>query len=223
MKNIKANNKLITCSFVLLIGMLCLIGSLFIRYSTTMTDSISDNMIRFHVVANSDTVDDQLLKQKVKDEVIKFIEPMMKKSTSLESTRCLLINSKDAVLHLTEDVIKEWGKDYKVQILLDKANFPTKRYGDLVFPAGEYEAFRIIIGEGKGENWWCVMYPPLCYLDVATGVVPVEGKEELQQQLSSEQYNIVSHQNRNKKYVVKFKLIESINSFFRPSNYKEKK
>ena len=91
-----------------------------------------------------------------------------------------------------------------------------------MLPAGEYEACRIVIGEGKGENWWCVMYPPLCYLDVASGVVPLEGKEQLQNELNNEQYQLITDKEQ-KKYEVKFKLIETINAFIHKDNYKTKR
>ena len=81
-----------------------------------------------------------------------------------------------------------WGEDYAVAVELAYTDFPDKSYGDIVFPAGQYEACRILIGEAAGQNWWCVMFPPLCYVDAATGVVPLEGKEALQENLTKEQY-----------------------------------
>lgn len=192
-----------------------------IMYSKEVTDSISKEVIRFHVVANSDTTDDQLLKQKVRDEVIGFIEPLIEECESVEDTRYIIEGSLPIIKEISEEVIEDWGKDYQVYVALDKANFPTKSYGDVVLPAGEYEACRIIIGEGKGENWWCVMYPPLCYLDVATGVVPLEGKEQLEKELNEEQYNLLTNK-EDKNYEVRFKLVESINSLMHKSDYKTK-
>lgn len=192
-----------------------------IRYSKDVTDSISKEVIRFHVVANSDTTDDQLLKQKVRDEVIGFIEPLIEECESVEDTRYIIKGSLPIIKEISEEVIEDWGKDYQVYVALDKANFPTKSYGDVVLPAGEYEACRIVIGEGKGENWWCVMYPPLCYLDVATGVVPLEGKEQLEKELNEEQYNLLTNK-EDKNYEIRFKLVESINSLMHKSDYKTK-
>lgn len=211
--------------------MLCVIGIIFImfiviiagiiRYSKDVTDSISKQVIRFHVVANSDTTDDQLLKQRVRDEVIGFIEPLVEECESVEDTRYIIEGSLPIIKEISEEVIEDWGRDYQVYVALDKANFPTKSYGDIVLPAGEYEACRIVIGEGKGENWWCVMYPPLCYLDVATGVVPLEGKEQLEKELNEEQYKLVTNK-EDKNYKIQFKLVESINSFINKSDYKTK-
>ena len=192
-----------------------------IRYSKDVTDSISKQVIRFHVVANSDTTEDQLLKQNVRDEVIEFIEPLISKCETVEDTRYILEGSLPVIEEISKEVVENWGKDYQIYVALDKANFPTKSYGDVVLPAGEYEACRIVIGEGKGENWWCVMYPPLCYLDVATGVVPLEGKEQLENELNEEQYKLITDRD-HKKYEIKFKLVESINSLIHKSDYQTK-
>lgn len=200
---------------VMIIGILCLIG-----YTQRETEALSDKMIRFHVVANSDTTEDQLLKQQVKDTVVAYMEPMLRESHSIDETRALLEENLPILKQLSEQVVAKWNKDYTVQTALGYANFPTKAYGDVILPAGQYEACRIVIGEGKGENWWCVMFPPLCYVDAATGVVPLEGKEELKHTLNEEQYNLVTEID-NKPYAVRFKLIDTINAYLHPDNYKE--
>lgn len=223
--NTKSNHtkylyKLIALTGGVLLVVVLVIGTI-IRYSKSVTDSISKQLIRFHVVANSDTTDDQLLKQKVRDEVIEFIEPLLSECETVEDTRYILEGSLPVIKEISQEVVEDWGKDYQVYVALDKANFPTKSYGDVVLPAGEYEACRIIIGEGKGENWWCVMYPPLCYLDVATGVVPLEGKEQLENGLNEEQYKLITDRD-DKNYEVRFKLVESINSLLNRSDYQTK-
>ncbi len=187
--------------------------------SKNVTDSLASKIIRFHVVANSDSTQDQLLKQQIKDRVIAYIEPLLEDSTSIEETRYILKECLPLIEEVAKEVIAEWEKDYDVYVVLDQANFPTKSYGDVVLPAGEYESCRIIIGEGKGENWWCVMFPPLCYLDASTGVVPLEGKEQLAKELNEEQYDLIMH--REKPYQIRFKLIDGINSFFCEPNYKQ--
>ncbi len=189
-------------------------------YAKEVNDDLSSKVIRFHVVANSDSVADQLLKQQVKDEVIAYMEPMLQHSTSLEETRNLINKNKDAIKKLSEEVVRRNAEDYPVYVALDYANFPTKAYGDIVFPAGRYEACRIIIGEGKGENWWCVMFPPLCYVDAASGVVPIEGKEELKATLNKEQYRLVA-KNEGKGYQIRFKIVDLVNARLHKANYKE--
>ena len=223
--NLREKNKIEEYKTLLVLGSIFIVLAVVvmgvIRYSQDVTDSISEQVIRFHVVANSDTTDDQLLKQKVRDEVIEFIKPLISECETVGDTRYILEGSLPVIKEISQEVVENWGRDYEVYVALDKANFPTKSYGDVVLPAGEYEACRIVIGEGKGENWWCVMYPPLCYLDVATGVVPLEGKEQLENGLNEEQYKLITDRD-DKNYEIKFKLVESINSLMNRSDYKAK-
>lgn len=148
------------------------------RGITYSYEDVKDKLIRFHVLANSNSDEDQALKLKVKDNVIKYMEPILKKSESLEMTRELLKENKDKVQAIAEKIIKEEGYDYKVSIELKKENFPEKIYGNIILPQGEYEAFRILIGDYKGENWWCVMFPPLCFTDVTKGELSYEETEK---------------------------------------------
>lgn len=218
MKNL---DKYIVTGTLLLIAFTTLTLNFVIMKSMQEVSSLSDEVIRFHVVANSDTMEDQLLKQRVKDEVIAYIEPLTKTCETIDETRQMITENKEAIQKIAEKVVKTYEKDYEVYVALDQANFPTKAYGDVVFPAGRYEACRIIIGEGKGENWWCVMYPPLCYVDAASGVVPLEGKEQLEEELTKEQYELVTN-HKDERYQIRFKLIDTINAWLFEENYKEK-
>ncbi|MGL5677615.1 MAG: stage II sporulation protein R [Cellulosilyticaceae bacterium] len=179
-------------------------------YAYTMSEELSEQVVRFHVIANSDTQEDQLLKENVRDAVLVYMEPILKDSPSIEETRARITEHLDEINEVATTVIANWGKTYSVYSELTHEDFPTKAYGDVVFPAGNYEACRIVIGEGAGKNWWCVMYPPLCYVDAATGVVPLEGKEELKANLTEEQYEIVAFQ-AEKPFEIRFKLIEWFN------------
>lgn len=192
-------------------SVLCFVGVFALlsmsEYATTMSQGLSESVIRFHVLANSDTKEDQLLKENVRDAVLLYMEPILKDSPSIDETRQRINAHLDEIIQVSEQVIANWGKDYSVYAELKHEDFPTKTYGDIIFPAGNYEACRIVIGEGKGQNWWCVMFPPLCYVDAATGVVPLEGKEELKENLTEEQYEIVAFQ-ADKPYDVRFKIVE---------------
>lgn len=128
-------------------------------------EDIADKIIRFHVIANSNTDDDQALKLKVRDKVIEFVSNRLKDSKSLEESRQFILDNKSNIEEIAKAVINENGYSYSVTSSLSRENFPDKVYGDVVFPQGEYEAYRILIGEAKGENWWCVMFPPLCFVD----------------------------------------------------------
>ena len=203
-------------SFIIIIGIALSVG---IGYTIRTNTEIADGIIRFHVVANSDSPDDQRLKSHIKDGVIGYMQPLLKSSRSIEETRTLINENMNNIKNLAQNMVIDYGRDYTINIMLDEANFPTKQYGDVVLPAGKYEACRIIIGEGKGENWWCVMFPPLCYLDAATGVVPIEGKEELKEALNEEQYEIIV--NHKAEYQVRFKILDTIGAWLNPNNYSE--
>lgn len=128
-------------------------------------DSFKDSIIRFHIVANSDKEEDQQLKLKIRDEILRETQAKFENSKSLDETRHIIKANLDNIKSLAEKVIEEEGKDFPVEVYLGTINFPTRKYGDIVFPAGEYEALQVTIGEGKGKNWWCVMFPPLCFVD----------------------------------------------------------
>lgn len=148
------------------------------------------------------------------------MEPMLKNSVSVDQTRILITENLGKIENIAEEVVKKWNKKQEIYVALGYANFPTKAYGDVVLPAGEYEACRIIIGEGKGENWWCVMFPPLCYIDAASGVVPLEGKEQLQKELNQEQYNLITHKD-SPPYAIRFKIVDTVNSYLNKPDYNQ--
>ncbi|MCM1990051.1 stage II sporulation protein R [Oceanirhabdus seepicola] len=129
-------------------------------------EEISDKVIRFHVIANSDNDEDQNLKIKVKNDVIKYMYDKLNGCDDIDKSREIILGEMENLKKIAEKKISEEGYDYDVKIVLGNENFPQKRYGEVVLPHGEYEALRIIIGEGQGQNWWCVMFPPLCFIDV---------------------------------------------------------
>ncbi len=131
---------------------------------------IKDEVIRFHVRANSDTEEDQALKLKVRDRILNETKPLFENSKSIEETRAIVKENLNNIKSIAEEVVEQEGKDYKVDIYFGMESFPTRKYGEIVFPAGEYETLLITIGEGKGQNWWCVMFPPLCFVEMNHGV-----------------------------------------------------
>lgn len=179
-------------------------------YSDNIQQSISEELIRFHILANSNSDEDQELKIIVKNEIINLLEDELKTSTSKEETRELLENNLQKIIETAQKIVYENGYDYKVDAKLTKAYFPTKVYGDVSLPAGEYEALQITIGEAKGQNWWCVMFPPLCFVDVTFKEVPIEDKILLKNILSEEEYNLVTNYTNDEKISVqvKFKIVE---------------
>ena len=108
---------------------------------------------------------------------------------------------------IAEKIINDNGYNYSVKININNFYFPTKNYGDISLPAGFYDALRVEIGEAKGRNWWCVMFPSLCFIDVSSGIVDSKAKENLEENLDDESYNLISSQDNNE-VKFKFKLIE---------------
>ncbi|MCB2293150.1 stage II sporulation protein R [Clostridium algoriphilum] len=176
---------------------------------------IAGKLIRFHVIANSDDKIDQKLKLKVRDSVLKYISPKLKNCTSIEESRNVLNKEDKNIKKIAETIIKRNGYEYSVATALSKENFPVKTYGNITLPQGEYEAYRIVIGTGKGQNWWCVMFPPLCFVDITKGDVSYQKTEkEMKTVLSDDEYNLVNNTETSKKIVVKFKLGEIFSELF---------
>lgn len=141
-------------------------------------DEVKNELIRFHVIANSDTQEDQNLKLKIKNKVIDYLYPYLNASQSLEQSRKIIKDKMEEVKKLAEQVIKDNNYSYGVKTELSRENFPEKSYGKITLPQGNYEAFRIIIGSGQGKNWWCVMFPPLCFVDETKAEVEYDKTEE---------------------------------------------
>ena len=110
---------------------------------------------------------------------------------------------------LPKKTIIENGYDYNVEVEIGNFSFPTKTYGDISLPAGFYDALRVKIGKAEGQNWWCVMFPPLCFVDISSGIVPTESKENLKENLDSEEYTLISD-NESEDIKLKFKIVEML-------------
>ena len=151
-----------------------------------LAEQISPKILRFHVLANSNTRQDQELKMKVKSFLL---EELSKTSiNSKEDFVNYIQEQKEDLASSAESYMRSLGYPYKAQIEVNPCYFPTKSYGDLVLPCGTYDAVEIQIGEGRGRNWWCVLYPRLCFVDVSHAVVPDSSRAVLQDLLTPEQY-----------------------------------
>lgn len=155
----------------------CENGDKYQGYKTGDLNQLEDSIIRFHVIANSDSKEDQELKLKVRDKVIGFISTKLINCTDKEEARKIINSNEDEIKEVAINEIKHQGYDYNVNTTLGMENFPDKIYGDTVYPQGTYEAYRIIIGSGKGQNWWCVMFPPLCFVDETKDTIKENEKE----------------------------------------------
>ena len=164
-------------------------------------DEIKDKLIRFHVIANSDSDEDQAVKLLVRDEVIDYINLQLKDATGIDEARDILKDNIEEVNNIAVNILRENGFDYEANTMISNENFPDKVYGDYLFPQGNYEAFRIIIGNGEGHNWWCVMFPPLCFVDETKGDVDSNNLKEVLVDDNDEENNNIK---------CKFKIVELI-------------
>ncbi|WP_160678342.1 stage II sporulation protein R [Clostridium sp. C8-1-8] len=170
-----------------------------------VSNDIKDKLIRFHVIANSDDKKDQELKLKVRDEILNYISPKLKDSKSIDESRKILKENDEKIKQIAAKVIKDNGYSYSVSSTLDHENFPVKTYGNITLPQGNYEAYRVIIGEGKGQNWWCVMFPPLCFIDITKGQVSYNQTEkQMKRVLTDKEYEEVNNQKSKDKDKVIF-------------------
>ena len=187
-------------------------------YLTKQTDTykiqkeIADSIIRFHVRANSDSEEDQELKILVKNRIVQFLEKELQNAASLDEARNILYDVKDEIAGIALEVIREEGYEYNVNVYFEQSYFPMKVYGDMSFPPGEYEAFRVDIGDAYGKNWWCVLYPPLCFVDSTYSVVPDDTKSQFQDVLSDEAYRAITMDDLEENtYEFRFKFLEFLN------------
>ena len=176
-------------------------------YVSAISDNLYNSVFRLHVIANSDSEEDQNLKYIVRDNLINYMNDSCKNSSSKDEIIEYAKKHLDEIKKIAEDTVKENGFNYPITVEIGNFEFPTKNYGDISFPSGFYDALRVKIGNSSGKNWWCVMFPPLCFVDTTTGIVPDSSKESLQETLSSENYKIVS-ENDSSEITIKFKIIE---------------
>lgn len=170
---------------------------------------IAKQVVRLHVLANSDSERDQMLKLKVKQGIVEYLQgelsDTLSRDEALNRIRELFPQLKD----VAENILTENGCFDSVEIRLEDTDFPEKSYGDLTFPAGNYTALRVLIGNGEGKNWWCILFPSLCYVDESYSVVPESSKEKLENSLSRKDYESLL-KDKNTKVEYKFFLWEWI-------------
>lgn len=187
------------------------------NYSQAISYNLSDSVFRLHIIANSDSSADQELKLKVRDKIIEYMNTLTSSSSDKKDVISIVNNHLDSFKKIALNTIKENGYNYDVNIEIGNFHFPTKSYGDISFPAGNYNALKIEIGDAIGQNWWCVLFPPLCFVNSSTGVVPDDSKNTLKENINSESYEIISEGNNSNDNTsdikIKFKIIEFFNNF----------
>lgn len=178
-------------------------------YASNVSAGLADNIFRLHILANSDSEEDQALKLKVRDSILEYMKTLTEDTSDKQAVIEQSKKHTQDFKKIAETVIQENGYDYSVNIEIGNFYFPTKYYGNISLPAGNYDALKIEIGEAKGQNWWCSLFPPLCFVSVSSGIVDEAGEEYLKENLSEEEFAIVS--NSSSEIEFKFKIIEMIN------------
>ena len=196
---------------------------------TDYQKEISAQVLRFHIRASSDTKEDQELKLKVKNQIVAYLQELLKDCSSKEMCKTKINIHLHEIEELGRKVCQKEGKTVLVHACLIREEFPLKEYGDLIFPSGVYDALRVDLGQGEGKNWWCMMYPSLCMIDGVTETVPKESKEKLEEALSKEAYALLQkkeeknldskeismiQEGSEQKYHIKWKIIESFWQYF---------
>lgn len=163
------------------------------RVNTVQRD-LAKEVFRFHVIANSDSRDDQEVKLKVRDAVIEYMEESMPETETqtAKTTKQWARTHQHELERIAEKTLRKSGFTYGVTAEVVKDYFPEKTYGDVIFPEGEYEALRLKLGDADGHNWWCVLYPGLCFNEQTCAVVDADGKKELKGTLTAEEYEMVT-------------------------------
>lgn len=233
-KNKKRLAKAFKTLFTILLLSSIVIGIVLASDSESANSGLADNLIRLHVIANSDSPADQELKNHVKDEIIKYMKDELQGVRDVNKSKEIINDNLKYIKNIAEDEIKRQGKDYPVNVTLGEYPFPTKVYSDISLPAGVYQALRVSIGESVGENWWCVLFPPLCFVDATHGTVSETFKEDLEEILekNKDEYSIFDSEESNEKEIsvkFKFKFVEvfrdskekvsgAVSKIFRASN-----
>lgn len=182
-----------------------------ISYTNAVCSDIQESIFRLHVIANSDSAEDQNLKYIVRDSVIEYINEISNNASSKDEVILIAQEHLSEIENIALQTIKDNGYNYPVKVSIGNFAFPSKKYGDITLPPGYYDALKIEIGEAAGQNWWCVMFPPLCFVDVTSGVVPDESKEVMKNNLSEEEYDLISGNGADVE--IKFKIVEVLQNF----------
>ena len=173
-----------------------LFGSL--SYTNDASNDISTKVLRMHVLANSNSIDDQRLKIAVKNNILKSTKELFTDCNNLEESIEIAQSNTELIKASAQDVIKKYNKNYDVKVYVDNEFFDVREYKDFTLPSGNYNTVKIVIGEGKGKNWWCVMYPAVCISACS---------DDFDKALTKEEKKLIT----SKKYIPKFKILEIIN------------
>ena len=177
-------------------GLVCAI-MLSMSHFSAACDDLRQNVLRLHIIANSDSDDDQQLKLKIRDEILAKTDGLFLEANDLENAKATVCENLSEFEKIANEVIKENGFSYSACARLGKSEFDTRYYEDFTLPAGEYQSLIVTLGEGEGKNWWCVVYPTVC--------IPAAVKGELEDSVSNESAQIAKG---GKRFIMRFKTVE---------------
>ena len=214
---IKVRLSILVLSLIVVMSIMSISISGEVKKISTASEDYKNKLIRFHVIANSDSDEDQNLKLKVRDAVIDYLQPKLELSSSIEESETIIKSEYKKLENISKNIVLENGYKYDISVGIDYSTFPTKQYSNVVLPAGEYKALRIIIGEGKGKNWWCVMFPPLCFVDEQSSIIDTDTDNKLREVLTEEEYALIAQNNKKQvnKVEVKFKIVEILQNIMK--------
>jgi len=181
-----------------------------VSYFASVSGEIRESVVRLHILADSNSKIDQEVKLKVRDALLEKNTELLSSKVTPENAEEYFENSKEELEKCANEVLKENGFDYKAKITLGKEYYTTRVYEDLTFPAGTYTSVKVVLGSGEGENWWCVMFPPLC-VPAATGDITTDDAVNLEEYLDKDGKKLVSSKG---KFKVGFKVVELYEKLF---------
>jgi len=214
LKRLKTKNLYIIIPVIAMTLIVLTLTSYYTKINGEEVDTAyKDKLLRFHVIANSDSPEDQVLKEKVKNEVLNSLQSEMAKLKNIENVKEYLKDKSDFIEEIARGKLKENGKDYDVKAYLDTTFFPIKNYGPITLPGGEYQSLRIELGDAGGSNWWCILFPPLCFVDITQGLTPEKTIKDLEKVLTDREISeLKTAKNQTDIPVeIRFKLVEIFN------------
>jgi len=204
-----STKKLLICTFLILT--LALIAGLFPVHGE---EEIYDTVVRLHVLANSDSDEDQALKLLVRDRILEVVAPAVENCSSQSEAIAAIGGIMDEIELAAEEVVHAEGFDYDVTVSIGKEYYPTKTYESCAFPKGEYVSLQVGIGDAEGQNWWCCLFPTLCLSAASDDSSKSNEDAFVSAGLTSEQYKIIT-ETGSVKYKIRFKILETIGGLFK--------
>ncbi len=180
------------------------------NFGVVQGENISDSVLRLHIPANSNSAIDQSIKLKIRDKVLEKYSPLLQNVNGREESEEIIKKNLSAIEKDVNLWLENEGADYKSRVYLSYSDFPSKNYGKLKFPAGNYKALKIVLGKGTGKNWWCVMFPPLCFVEGSVKKVDEKEYEKIKNELGKTAFEIVTGD--GKQVFLKFKIVEIVNN-----------